>query len=206
MVAGARRLVPRRVGPPGWVGPLALAAGLLAGCTSRDSPAAQPSGPPPTTAPATSASSAPATPTATGRPSAGGETEGSQPKACTLVTRADAAAALGRPVGAAQDRLLGVFSSCTFVASGGGGLGTVTVQVLQSAATAGVFDQIITSQSGGQAIQQVPGVGDKAVLATGVLIFHKGSRVVTVFVYTPAKPNGLTDVEIALAKKIAARV
>jgi hypothetical protein len=145
-------------------------------------------------------------PTATGSRSAGGETEGGQPKACSLVTGAEAAAALGRPVGAPQDRTLGVFSSCTFTTTGGGRVGTVTVQVLQSAATASVFDQIVTGQSGGKSVQQVPGVGDKAVLATGVLIFHKGARVVTVFVYTQDKPTGLTSAEITLAKKVATRV
>jgi hypothetical protein len=180
-----------------------LTAGLLAACTSDGSPpVAQP---PAATSPTTTASS-PAAPSPTGSSSAGSETEGGQPKACTLVTRDEAAAALGRPVGPAQDRLLGVFSSCTFVTSDRGPVGTVTVQVLQSAATASVFDQIITSQSDGKAIQQLPGVGDRAVLATGVLIFHKGSRVVTVFVYTQVKPNGLTDAEVALAKKVAARV
>jgi hypothetical protein len=180
-----------------------LAACLLAACTSEDAtPSAQPGGGSTAAAPATSS---PATPTASSSTTAGGETEAGAPKACTLVTRAEAGAVLSRPVGAAQDRLLGVFSSCTFVTTDRP-LGTVTVQVLQSAATASVFDQIITSQSGGKAIEQVPGVGDRAVLATGVLIFHKGTRVVTVFVYTQAKPNGITDAEIALAKKIAVRI
>jgi hypothetical protein len=192
--------IPRTLARAGLAG---LAGCLLAACTGDDSP---PVGQPPSVS--TSAAptgSSPVPPTPTSSSTGGGETEGGQPKACALVNGAEAAAALGRPVGAPEDRTLGVFSSCTFVARGGGGTGTVTVQVLQSAATANVFDQIVTSQSGGGAIQQVPGVGDKAVLASGVLIFHKGTRVVTVFVYTQDKPNGITDAEIALAKKIAAR-
>jgi hypothetical protein len=188
-------------------GLIGLAAGLLAACTGTDSPpAAQPGGASTASTSAAPATSGPVTPTATGSSTGGGETEGGQPKACSLVTGAEAAAALGRPVGAAQDRTLGVFSSCTFVTSGGGRTGTVTVQVLQSAATANVFDQIVSGQSAGTTVQQVPGVGDKAVLASGVLIFHKGTRVVTVFVYTQDKPNGITAAEIALAKKVAARV
>jgi hypothetical protein len=180
---------------------IGFAGCLAAACSGSDSPSVSP----PTGGSTSPVSSSPIPPTATNS-SAGGETEGGQPKACSLVTGAEAAAALGRPVGKPQDRTLGVFSSCTFTTNDGGRLGTVTVQALQSAATASVFDQIVTGQSGGKVVQQVPGIGDKAVLATGVLIFHKGARVVTVFVYTQDKPNGITDAEIALAKKIAARV
>jgi hypothetical protein len=192
--------VVRSVSRAGIGGLVCLAA--LAGCTSKDRPSI---GEPAATTSAPAATTT-APPSRTTGPPPGGETEGGRPKACSLVTGADATAALGRKVGPPQNRTLGVFSSCTFVSTGGGLPGTVTVQVLQSAATASMFDQIVTSQSGGKAVQQVPGVGDKAVLATGVLIFHKGDRVVTVFVYTQDKPGGITDAEIALARKIAARV
>jgi hypothetical protein len=192
------------------VGLAGLAACLAAACSHDDLPTAAPGG---STRPATSSppaspagTSGPASPTPSGSGSAGGETEGGQPKACTLVSAAEAGAALGRKVGAAKARTLGVFSSCTFVSAGPGPVGTVTVQVLQSAATAGMFDQIVSGQSGGKTVQTVPGVGDKAVLATGVLIFHKGARVVTVFIYTQESPNGLRDNEIALARTIAAKL
>jgi hypothetical protein len=183
-----------------------VVACLLAAC-SHDLPA--PTGPAGGTAPApsTTAGGQPPTATGNGKGPGGGETEGAQPKACSVVTAADAGAALGRKVGAPQSRSLGAFTSCTFVtADGGGDPGTVTVQVLQSAATAGMFDQIVSGQSGGKAVQTVPGVGDKAVVATGVLIFHKGARVVTIFIYTQQNRNGLTSAEIALAKKVATRV
>jgi hypothetical protein len=186
----------------------ALAALLLAACSHDSTPSAAPTsgGTSAATSTAPNPPAATSTETGTGTGAPGGETEGSQPKACSVVTAAEAGAAIGRPVGAAQSRTLGVFSSCSFVTTGGGDVGTVSVQVLQSAATAGIFDQIVSGQSGGKAVQTVPGVGDKAVIATGVLIFHKGSRVVTVFIYTQSKKSGLTNAEIALAKKIAARV
>ncbi|HVQ91989.1 MAG TPA: hypothetical protein VMU51_13225 [Mycobacteriales bacterium] len=190
------------------VGLVGLAACLAAACSHDDLPTAAPSGSPApaSSSPAGTGGSASPAPSTSGSGPAGGETEGGQPKACTLVTTAEAGAALGRKVGAAQARTLGVFSSCTFVTAGPGPVGTVTVQVLQSAATAGMFDQIVSGQSGGKTVQTVPGVGDKAVLATGVLIFHKGARVVTVFIYTQENPNGLRDNEIALAKTIAAKL
>jgi hypothetical protein len=194
------------------IGLAALAACLLAACGHDSKPSASPTSGGTAGGTATAASTAPnppaptSTETGSGTGVPGGETEGSQPKACSVVTAADAAAAIGRKVGAAQSRTLGAFSSCSFVTTDGGDVGTVSVQVLQSAATAGIFDQIVSGQSGGKAVQTVPGVGDKAVIATGVLIFHKGSRVVTVFIYTQRNKTGLTNAEIALAKKVAARV
>ncbi|MEN3360549.1 MAG: hypothetical protein V7637_4531 [Mycobacteriales bacterium] len=191
-----------------WLVGLVALVGWLAACSHDAPPSASSGG---SSQPASGGASTattptpPATSTATSAP-AGGETGGGQPKACSLVTAAEAGAALGRRVGAAQARTLGVFSSCTFVTKDAGQVGTVTVQVLQSAATAGMFDKIVSGQSGGKSVQTVPGVGDKAVLATGVLIFHKGVRVVTVYIYTQDNPNGLRDAEIALAKKLAAKL
>jgi hypothetical protein len=198
----------RQVARRGWlagVPGLVLLTGLvLAGCTSDEpsGPAAAPAGASTTPGAATSTV---ASATSTNQPPTGGETDGDQPKACTLVTGAEAAIALGRPVGAPEDRGLGQFSSCSFAASSGR-LATVTVQVLQSSATASVFDRIVRSQSTGGAARPVDGIGDRAVLAAGVLLFHQGSTVVTVLVYRQDQSGGQAAAEIALAKKIAAKL
>jgi hypothetical protein len=197
----------------GRAGLTVLAGVLLAGC-SGDHPATPgAAGPSASSAAATTPSgtasggavtTTAAGPTPTGQPPTGGETTGDQPKACTLVTGVEAATALGRAVGPPDDRVIGRFSSCSFAASGGR-LATVTVQVLQSPATVAAFDRIVASQSGAAATRPVPGVGDKAVLAAGVLLFHKRTTVVSVLIYTGGEANA-TNAEVALAKKIAAKI
>jgi Protein of unknown function (DUF3558) len=183
----------------------AVAAALLAGCTSNggDQAGPSPSGgstaAAPTTAPAT-------TQTASRPPSgAGGETEGAQPQACTLVTAEDAKAALGTAVGPGRSQQLGVYTGCTFTAADNSG-STATVQVLRSGATASAFDQIISGQ-GNAAVHVVPGIGDKAVQVSSILLFHKGSTVVTVLVVARGKtPAANASAEVTLAKQVAGRI
>lgn len=205
-------------GPAGLVWRTVLAGALLAGCSGNNTAApgaAAPSSASPsmsasaTTASGSAASGSAATttaasPTSTGVPPVGGETSGDQPKACTLVTGVEAATALGRAVGQPDDRVLGRFSSCSFAVASGQ-LATVTVQVLQSPTTVAAFDQVVASQAGAAATRPVAGIGDKAVLAGGVLLFHKGTTVVSVLVYRRDQSNGL-NAEVALAKKIAAKI
>lgn len=177
----------------------------LAGCSSDE-----PSGPAAAPTTGRSTGSAPTatgtpSPTPTNQPPTGGETDGDQPKACSLVTGAEAATALGRPVGPPEDRGLSAFSSCAFTASSGRPA-TVTVQVLQSPATASTFDRIVASQPGGSLARPVPSVGDKAVLAAGMLLFRKRGTVVTVLIFSPDQPGRHTAAAITLGRKIAAKV
>jgi len=185
-----------------------LAAGALAGCSGEE-PSAQGSAPTgASTGPSTSASATGPgvpSPTSTNQPPTGGETDGDKPKACSLITGAEAATALGRPVGPPADQGTGASSSCAFTTTGGRPA-TVTVQVLQRAATSGMFDRIVASQPGGDVATPVSGVGDKAVLVTGALLFRKGSTVVTVLVVSQDGPDGHTAATVALGKKIAAKL
>jgi hypothetical protein len=184
----------------------AAAAALLAGCTGTgNDPAGPPPGggtgsAPPSSAPTTGA---PTTQTPSGG-APGGETEGAQPQACTLVTAADAKAALGgTDAGEGKSQQLGVYTGCTFTAADGS---VVTVQVLRSGATASAFDQIISGQGNG-AVHVVPGVGDKAVQVASILLFHKGSTVVTVLVTGHGRtPAQNAAAEITLARQVAGRI
>jgi hypothetical protein len=176
----------------------AAAAALLAGCSGNNG---DPAGP------AATGGGRPAAPATTQTPSAGspgGETEGAQPRACTLVTAADAKAALGgTDAGPGNSQQLGVYTGCTFTAGDGS---VVTIQVLRSGATAAAFDQIISSQ-GNNAVHVVPGVGDKAVQVAGILLFHKGTTVVTVLVTGHGRtPAQNAAAEVTLAKQVAGRI
>jgi hypothetical protein len=186
----------------------AAAAALLAGCSGNGTDSAGPpasgggtgSAPPGSAAPTTAAST---TQTPSGGPP-GGETEGAQPQACTLVTAADAKAALGgTDAGEGKSQQLGVYTGCTFTAADGS---VVTVQVLRSGATANAFDQIISGQGSG-AVHVVPGVGDKAVQVASILLFHKGTTVVTVLVTGRGRtPAQNAAAEVTLAKQVAGRI
>ena len=184
------------------VRPLLMTAALLvlAGCTSDSEPPA-PSAPGGAT---TSGSAAPTSGAPTSSGTAGGEAEGAQPKACAVVTQAEARSALRQQVGPGKDADLGVFSSCTFTATRG--RSAVTVQVLRSGATASAFDQLVSGQGSGP-IRPVPGVGDKAVQVAGILLFIKGSTVATVLVLGEgATPGANEAAEVILATAIAGRI
>jgi hypothetical protein len=187
------------------VRPLLVSAALLvlAGCSSdSEPPAAPPSAPAGATTSSPGGGPTSSGPTSSG--TAGGETEGAQPKACSVVTQAEARAALGQPVGPGKDADLGVFSSCVFTATAG--RSAVTVQVLRNGTTATAFDQLVSGQGGGP-VRQIPGVGDKAVQVAGILLFLKGSTIATVLVLREGTTPGANDAaEVTLATTIAGRI
>ncbi len=140
--------------------------------------------------------------------------------ACSLVTAADAEAALGEPVGAPTPELRpsppGQASACRFRSTQSRGLKAKTVSVSVHYATEdlhasmpGMMDNL--KSAGYQNVHSVAGVGEEAIWAsrvmmgktTGELTVRKGKSTLVVIII-----NGLPDDATALdhAKALAAKV
>ena len=144
---------------------------------------------------AASSRSMPSTPAAPPRPTATGARDG-----CALLTKADAAAALGGPV--AEPRQSG--DTCSYGAQAGGG-NSVTLQLIDGGR--GKFD---FDRGRIQRISTVPGIGDDAFVFVSdagfvQLYFIKGGAYAALTLSNARDPNRLESAK-ALARKIAARL
>jgi hypothetical protein len=116
---------------------------------------------------------------------------------CKAVTAADAAAALGGPVGKPKAQALGLYQSCTYARGGA----TVTVQMRPLSKS----DFVRSAKANPKPVVAVPGLGVPAYFAGGfvLLVWKHGTEATFTVFGTAAKPLAA---EKALAKKALARI
>jgi hypothetical protein len=122
--------------------------------------------------------------------------------ACTLVTAADAAKALGAGVGKGAHGKLGLYDSCTYTTKASGSK-TVTVQT-RPIATKSAF--VKSAKATGQ-IVAVPGIGTAAYSAgngSSLLVWKKGTEVT--FLVFGVKSASAQPVMRQLAKTAVSRI
>jgi len=136
-----------------------------------------------------------------------------EPKMCDLMTRQEATAIAGGPVGAGvEQNLTAGASMCLFSASGSGGQ-TVSVGVMGKdafyGASAATIFKISTAAKQGDVAESIPGLGESAVLVTSAsdrslsVLYHE--RIVNVDA-TGSKNPGVKAALINAAKVVLGKI
>lgn len=136
---------------------------------------------------ATASSSSPATPTSSA--------------ACSLVTKSDAEAALGEPVGSPRPRTTATSSGCAYTSLSGSARLDVDITRWPDAATANTQYQRFSNIG-----QPVSGLGDQARGNTALLAVLKGSVLFTISMPVADKQPDQFGAMKVLAGKLAAKV
>jgi len=154
-----------------------------------------------------------ATATAATSPSPGGSATEPAPtgtpaiSACALVTAEEAAEALGGPVDAPAESILGEsLSQCVFKTVGGTELDPILIMQVRTDIIEADFERFVTINSPGDAgeVVVVPGLGDRAYQQVATFVYSGG--VIIVVRTTTAGVAGDPAVQQDLARKALARL